>query len=184
MAPDPRCNPRYTGALSLPPAASSKQGGGRMAGFGVIGARNFTGLSPRGWKVVEVDSEEVTRGDNGARLAIDGDPSTGTRAGTPTSSSPTITIDMGQPHRIAGFVFLPRGTAAQRHRRPLPLRDQRGRQSLDRARGRRQLRQRAQQPDQQEVRFAPITARYFRYGPPKSGAMAGPARPVVGDPSP
>ena len=160
-------SPRYTGALSLPASgvvkAARVQADGRL---GVIGARNFTGLSPRGWKVVEVDSEEVTQGDNGARLAIDGDPSTHwhTRWNADLKQPHHITIDMGQPHRIAGFVFLPRqdgllnGTA-DRYRFETSEDGKAWTVHVDGG----SFANVRNNPDQQEVRFAPITARYFRY---------------------
>jgi alpha-L-fucosidase len=77
---------------------------------GVVGTRNFAGMSPKGWKVVDVDSEEVKGGRNDAAFAIDGDSNTywHTRWSADLKLPHHIAVDMGQVHRIAGFVYLPR----------------------------------------------------------------------------
>ena len=143
--------------------AARVQPDGRL---GVVGTRNFVGLSPRGWKIVEVDSEEVAKGHNGAALAIDGDPSTfwHTRWDADLQLPHHITVDMGQVHRIAGFVYLPRqdgllnGTAeffrfeTSEDGRTWSVNVERGTFSNVR-----------NNPDLQEVRFAPANARYFRF---------------------
>lgn len=104
-------SPVYAGPVSVPMSgivrAARVLPNGRL---GVIGARTFAGLSPRGWKVVAVDSEETAGGNNAATLAIDGDQSTHwhTRWSADLKLPHFITIDMGQVHRIAGFVYLPR----------------------------------------------------------------------------
>lgn len=158
---------RYSSPLGLPASgivkAARVQADGRL---GVVGTRNFIGLSPRGWKVVEVDSEEVTQGDNGARLAIDGDPGTHwhTRWNADLKPPHHITIDMGQVHRIAGFVFLPRqdgllnGTA-DRYRFETSEDGQHWTVHIDNG----SFANVRNNPDQQELRFAPVAARYFRY---------------------
>jgi alpha-L-fucosidase len=158
---------RYSSPLSLPTSgivkAARVQADGRL---GEVGTRNFIGLSPRGWKVVEVDSEEVTQGDNAARLAIDGDPNTHwhTRWSADLKPPHHVTIDMGQLHRIAGFVFLPRqdgllnGTA-DRYRFETSEDGKAWAVQVDGG----TFANVRNNPDQQEVRFAPITARYFRY---------------------
>jgi alpha-L-fucosidase len=78
--------------------------------LGIAGSRIFAGLMPIGWKVVGVDSEETAGADNAASRAIDGDSSTiwHTRWNADQKQPHTITVDMGQLHRIAGFTYLPR----------------------------------------------------------------------------
>lgn len=78
--------------------------------LGIAGSRIFAGLMPIGWKVVSVDSEETTGGNNAAANAIDGDSSTiwHTRWNADQKQPHTITVDMGKPHRIGGFTYLPR----------------------------------------------------------------------------
>jgi alpha-L-fucosidase len=104
-------SPTYAGPIRLPAAGVVKAArllpDGRA---GVVGTRTFAGLVPSGWKVVAVDSEEVTQGHNPASFAIDGDSSTywHTRWNGDLKLPHAITVDMGRVHRIAGFTYLPR----------------------------------------------------------------------------
>jgi alpha-L-fucosidase len=104
-------SPTYAGPIKLPAAGVVKTArilpDGRA---GVVGTRTFAGLVPSGWKVVAVDSEEVTQGHNPAAFAIDGDSTTywHTRWSGDLKLPHAITVDMGQVHRIAGFTYLPR----------------------------------------------------------------------------
>lgn len=160
-------SPVYGAPLSMPLSgvvkAARVQADGRL---GVVGTRNFAGLTPHGWKVVEVDSEEVAKGNNGAALAIDGDSATfwHSRWDFDLKLPHHITIDMGQVRRIAGFVFLPRqdgmlnGTAedfrfeTSEDGKAWTVNVEKGTFSNVR-----------NNPDLQQVRFAPVNARYFRY---------------------
>ena len=65
---------------------------------------------PIGWKVVSVDSEETAGADNAAARAIDGDSSTfwHTRWNADQKLPHFIIVDMGASHRIDGFTYLPR----------------------------------------------------------------------------
>jgi len=132
----------------------------------VIGARNFIGLSPRGWKVTAVASGEQQQHRDSAALAIDGDPATFWETQWPADPQlpHAITVDMGASRRIAGLVYQPRqdgqlnGTVE--HFRFETSEDgvqwhaavERGVFSNVR-----------NNPDLQEVRFAPTGARYFRF---------------------
>lgn len=103
----------YTAPVSLPMdrsvtvRAASLLSDGRL---GIEGSRIFAGLLPIGWKVVSVDSEETAGADNSAARAIDGDSSTfwHTRWNEDRRLPHSITVDMGQTHRIGGFTYLPR----------------------------------------------------------------------------
>ena len=125
--------------------------------LGVVGVRNFVGLSPRGWKVL---------GDDGAAPAIDGDPGTFWHtnwAGAPGRPH-AITVDMGASHRIAGFVYLPRQDG-QLDGTPEHFRFE---TSEDGMHWRVAVERGAfsnirNNPDMQEVRFAPTAARLFRF---------------------
>jgi alpha-L-fucosidase len=137
--------------------------GGRL---GVVGSRNFAGLSPRGWKVLAVDSEDQG---HAAALAIDGDPATFWQ--TPWGGSPdgkktpqSIGVDMGEVHRIAGLTYMPRqdgqvaGTAV----------NYRFETSEDGTHWQAAIAQGTfanihNNPDLQTARFAPVNARYFRF---------------------
>jgi alpha-L-fucosidase len=78
--------------------------------LGIEGSSIFAGLMPVGWKVVSVDSEETAGADNSAARAIDGDSSTiwHTRWNADQKQPHSITVDMGAAHRIVGFTYLPR----------------------------------------------------------------------------
>jgi len=160
-------SPVYTAPLALPSSGVVKTARVMPDGrLGVIGVRNFAGLSPRGWKVLSVDSEEVQQGNNGAALAIDGDSNTywHTRWSADLKLPHAIAIDMGQVHRIAGFVYLPRqdgllnGTA-ENYRFETSEDGVTWSTAVDRG----TFSNVRNNPDLQEVRFAPVKARYFRF---------------------
>jgi alpha-L-fucosidase len=159
-------SPVYGAPLALPMSGFVKAARVLADGrLGVIGTRNFAGLSPRGWKVLSVDSEETAQGRNGAALAIDGDSSTywHTRWSADLKLPHAIAIDMGQVHRIAGFVYLPRQDGMLNG----TVENFRFETSEDgvhwtTAVARGTFANVRNNPDLQEVRFAPVTARYFR----------------------
>ena len=160
-------SPVYTAPLALGMSGIVKAArvlpDGRL---GVVGARNFAGLSPQGWKVVAVDSEETAQGHNAAALAIDGDSSTywHTRWGADLKLPHAITVDMGQVHRIAGFVYLPRqdgllnGTVENFR---LETSEDGVNWSTTVERG--TFANVRNNPDLQEVRFPVVKARFFRF---------------------
>ncbi len=96
----------------VPPSGSTVQAACLMPNgqFGIVASKAFVGLSPTGWKVVAVDSQETAGADNSATRAIDGDSSTfwHTRWNEDLTLPHFITVDMGKPHRIGGFTYLPR----------------------------------------------------------------------------
>jgi alpha-L-fucosidase len=160
-------SPAYRGPIALNMSGVVKAARVMPDGrLGVVGSRNFAGLSPKGWKVVSVDSEEVEQGKNGAALAIDGDSNTHwhTRWAADLKLPHHITVDMGAVHSIAGFVYLPRqdgllnGTAenfrfeTSEDGQDWAVNVEKGTFSNVR-----------NNPDLQEVRFAPVKARYFRF---------------------
>ena len=130
--------------------------------LGVTGTRNFTGLSPRGWKVVAVDDDAA----NQAALAVDGDPATfwNTHRDNPDKGPTSITIDTGAARRIAGLAYLPRqdgqvlGTVVR----------YRVETSVDGAAWQTAIADGTfaniqNNPDWQTARFAPVAARFFRF---------------------
>jgi alpha-L-fucosidase len=157
----------YTGPLTLPMSGVVKAArvlpDGRL---GVVGTRNFTGMSPRGWKVVAVDSEETAQGNNAAALAIDGDSSTywQTRWSADLKLPHFIAVDMGQVHRIAGFVYLPRqdgqlnGTV-ENYRFETSEDGMNWHAAVERG----TFANVRNNPDLQEVRFPAVSARFFRF---------------------
>lgn len=160
-------SPAYAAPLSLPMSGIVKAARVLTDGrLGVVGSRNFAGLSPRGWKVAGVDSEETAGGRNDAVFAIDGDSSTHwhTRWSADLQMPHHITVDMGRVHRIAGFVYLPRqdgmlnGTVenfrfeTSEDGATWTVNVEKGTFSNVR-----------NNPDLQEVRFPVVNARFFRF---------------------
>jgi alpha-L-fucosidase len=78
--------------------------------LGMMASKYFAGLAPIGWKVVSVDGEETDQANNPAANAIDGNPATvwQTRLNADPASPHQLTIDMGSSQRIAGLTYLPR----------------------------------------------------------------------------
>jgi alpha-L-fucosidase len=134
--------------------------------LGVMSSKSFAGLLPLAWKVVEVDSQEITGGDNAAVNAIDNNSSTfwHTRWNDNLSLPHHITVDMGASHRIAGFTYLPRqdgnpnGTV-ERYRFETSM-DQVNWTTNIASGNFANIRN---NPSLQEVTFAPVTARFFRF---------------------
>jgi alpha-L-fucosidase len=157
----------YRAPLALPGSATVKAArllpGARL---GVTATRSFAGLSPRGWKVLAVDREDAA-GHHAAALAIDGDPATFWQtpwAGDGQKSPRSISIDMGQAHRIEGLVYLPRqdgqvGGTAVRYRFETSEDGVNWHVAVDNG----TFANIQNNPDLQTARFAPVRARYFRF---------------------
>jgi alpha-L-fucosidase len=134
--------------------------------LGIEGSRIFAGLMPIGWKVVSVDSEETAGADNSAARAIDGDSSTiwHTRWNADQHQPHSITVDMGKMHRIGGFTYLPRqdgllNGVVEKYRFETSADGVTWRTSI--ADG--SFANIQNNPSLQEVSFAPVNARYFRF---------------------
>ena len=134
--------------------------------LGIVTSKTFAGLPQTGWKVVTVDSQETAGGDNAAANAIDGNSSTfwHTRWNEDLKLPHFITIDMGTSHRIAGFTYLPRqdgnlnGTAE----------NYRFETSMDGVNWTTNVASGTfanirNNPSLQQVSFAPVNARFFRF---------------------
>jgi alpha-L-fucosidase len=134
--------------------------------IGVVASKSFAGLLPIGWKVASVDSEEVTGGDNGATNAIDNTPSTiwHTRWNGDLALPHYIAVDMGVSNRIAGFTYLPRqdgnpnGTV-EKYRFETSMDGVNWTTAI--ASG--MFANIRNNPSLQEVHFAPVNARFFRF---------------------
>ena len=134
--------------------------------LGIVGSRVFAGLMPIGWKVVSVDSEETAGADNAGARAIDGDSSTiwHTRWNADQRLPHSITVDMGETHRIAGFTYLPRQDGMLNgvvERFSFETSVNATDWTTNIVSGRFDNIQ--NNPSLQEVRFAPVQARYFRF---------------------
>jgi len=159
----------YTSPIALPldrsvtVQAASLLPNGQL---GIVGSRIFAGLVPIGWKVVNVDSEETVGADNSAARAIDGDSSTiwHTRWNADLKQPHTITVDMGTTHRIGGFTYLPRQDGLLNG----VVEKYRFETSADGVTWTTNIADGSfaniqNNPSLQEVAFAPVKARYFRF---------------------
>lgn len=138
-----------------------------LTGDGTVGlseARTATGLAPTGWRVVP--SSAGTSSGSSAALAIDADPDTlwKERAATAGAPYPSLTVDMGAVQRVGGLAYLPpqqwnsRGVV-DRYRLET---------SRDGVEWAVQVESgyfgnMRNNPVVQEVRFAPVDARFFRF---------------------
>lgn len=150
-------SPVYRAPLSLPLGGTVRAAVLTPEGrLGLGAAKTIVGLAPIGWKVLPADDATAVN-------AIDADAQTLWRTRTANRS---LTIDMGRVHRIAGFAYLPRQDwvfegVVDRYTFET---------SVDGARWSTQVDAGAfgnirNNPMQQEVAFAPVDARYFRFTP-------------------
>jgi alpha-L-fucosidase len=162
-------SPVYTAPIALPfgrsvtVRAASLLPDGKL---GISGSRIFAGLMPIGWKVVSVDSEETAGADNSAVRAIDSDSSTiwHTRWNADQKQPHTITVDMGTGHRIGGFTYLPRQDGLLNG----VVEKYRFETSADGVTWTTNIADGSfaniqNNPSLQEVSFAPLNTRYFRF---------------------
>lgn len=133
--------------------------------LGLVASKTFAGWAATGWTVAAVDSQETTQEDDAAVKAIDGDPTTfwHTRWNADLVLPHYITIDMGAPRWIGGFAYLPRQDGNPNG----IVQDYRFETSTNasdwttNAAG--SFGNIRNNPAQQEVAFAPVKARYFRF---------------------
>jgi alpha-L-fucosidase len=157
-------SPVYRSPISLPRGGTVKAAvltaDGRV---GLPESRSVVGLAPAGWKVVAPVEEEAG---NPAALAIDANAGSYWKvpATTGPAPRPALTVDMGAPQRIAGFAYLPRQDWSA-----MSMVDRcRFETSLDGTTWTTQVEERTfgnirNNPILQEVRFAPVEARFFRF---------------------
>jgi len=136
---------------------------GRM---GLVAIKTIVGLAPTGWKVVGEHGAEASAPEFPATNAIDANGWTvwRERATTGPTARPSLTIDMGRVHRIGGFAYLPRQDwvfigVVDRYRFET---------SVDGTHWTAQVEAGAfgnirNNPMLQEITFAPVDARFFRF---------------------
>ena len=129
--------------------------------IGMMASKSFPGYAPTGWKVVDVDGREPSPAGSAAN-AIDGDPSTLWQNGdSPLPHS--LTVDMGRTLRIGGFSYFPRQdrdlTGVVENFRFETSAD--GTHWTTEHEG--HFGNIKNNPVVQEVPFAPVTARFFRF---------------------
>jgi len=154
----------YRSAIALPRGgeiyAACVAPDGRL---GMVTSKYFAGLSPIGWKIVNADSQEAN---SPASYAIDGNPATiwQTRLDADRSLPHRVTVDMGSVQRIAGLTYLPR----QDRSHDGVVESYRFETSVDGTSWITNVDSGSfgniqNNPELQEVRFAPVEARFFRF---------------------
>lgn len=159
-------SPRYGGAINF-------NKGGRLSAASVtpegelslITTKAFPGISPKGWQVIAVDSEEIDAADNAASNAIDDNLNTiwHTRWNDDGKLPHSLTVDMGHEIRIAGFTYVPRTDSlngvVDTYRFETSTDGKNWTVNIDQGK----FDNIQNNPITQEVPFAPVTARYFRF---------------------
>lgn len=125
--------------------------------IGMIASKVFSGFAPTGWKVIEAN------GQDNAINAIDSNPSTLWLTNSPASPH-SIVIDMGQEHLIAGLSYLPRQDkdltgVVEEYSFETSLDGKSWITNIDHD----HFGNIKNNPVLQEVPFAPVSARYFRF---------------------
>jgi alpha-L-fucosidase len=156
-------SPIYKSPVSLPRGGTLKAA--VLTGDGAVGLSESVtavGLAPIGWKAMAAPAEA----DSPASRAIDADEDTiwKSRAAKGEGSHPQVTIDMGALHRIAGLAYLP----PQNWNSPGVVDRYRFETSRDGNTWTVQVKSgyfgnMRNNPIFQEVRFAPVEARFFRF---------------------
>ncbi len=159
-------SPTYNSPIALPLGGTVQAACLTPQGqLGIVASKSFSGWAPMGWAVVAVDSEETVQANNAAVNAIDGDPSTiwHTRWSADLSLPHYITIDMGTSRWISGLAYLPRQDGSpngivQNYRFETSVDGLAWTTNTTGVFG--NIRN---NPAQQEVTFAPMKARFFRF---------------------
>jgi alpha-L-fucosidase len=160
-------SPVYTSPITLPLTGTVKAACVMPNGkLGIVASKTFAGLPPAGWKVVVVDSQEIAGENNSAANAIDGNSSTfwHTRWNDDLTLPHYITVDMGTSRRIAGFTYLPRQDGNPNG----TVETYRFETSLDGVNWTTNVVSGTfanirNNPSLQQVTFAPVNARFFRF---------------------
>lgn len=154
----------YTSPIAMPRGgtvnAACVAPGGRI---GMMASSYSAGLAPIGWKVLSVDSQNI---DHPAVNAIDGKANTiwQTRESADQTLPHQLTVDMGKEHWIAGFTYLPRQDGdrngiVENFRFETSKDGKNWIANINSGRfGNMQ-----NNPELQEVEFAPVNARFFRF---------------------
>jgi alpha-L-fucosidase len=160
-------SPVYMSPIKLPLTGTVKAACVMPNGkLGIVASKTFAGLPPTGWKVVAVDSQELAGENNSAANAIDGNSSTiwHTRWNEDLKLPHFITVDMGTAHHIGGFTYLPRQDGNPNG----TVENYRFETSTDGINWTTNIVSGTfanirNNPSLQEVTFAPVNARFFRF---------------------
>jgi alpha-L-fucosidase len=154
----------YHSALALPRGGTVQAACLRPDGkLGMLASKDLTGLSPIGWKIVNADSQLDS---DPAVNAIDGNSATiwQTAASADPAASHQVTVDMGGIQRISGFTYLPRQDGVrdgivQTYRFETSVDGTNWTMDADSG----HFGNVRNNPIVQEVPFAPVSARFFRF---------------------
>jgi alpha-L-fucosidase len=160
-------SPVYSSPIPLPSGGVVKAANVQSHGqIGLVAEKQFAGLVANAWKIVSVDSEETTHGNNAASNAIDGNPSTfwHTSWDHDLKLPHFVTVDMGTSHRIAGFTYLPRqdgllNGVVEKYRFETSTDGVKWATNIESA----MFANIRNNPSLQQVTFAPVDARFFRF---------------------
>jgi alpha-L-fucosidase len=134
--------------------------------LGMPASKSFAGIAPIGWKVVQTDSQETSEANETAANAIDDNPSTiwHSRWRSDLALPHSITIDMGTTQRIGGLAYLPRQDGitngiVERYRFETSMDGVTWTTNIDSG----TFANIRNNPSLQQVSFAPVNARFFRF---------------------
>ena len=154
---------KYQSSIALPSGgtinAACVDGSGQI---GMTATTLFSGYAPTGWKVVSVTGDDSNQHSASATV-IDSDPST-TWITQDTSQPHAVTIDMGRSLQVAGLSYTPR-----QDKDPTGVVDEYSVEtSVDGVNWTTQIDHGhfgniKNNPVVQDIPFAPVTARYFRF---------------------
>jgi alpha-L-fucosidase len=160
-------SPIYKGPIPLPLGGTVQAAVLTPDGhIGLVASKTVVGLAPTGWKVVRQSGESVASSEFPSSNAIDADGRTLWRepAATGEAVRPGLTVDMGRVYWINGFAYLPRQDwvfigVVDRYKFET---------SLDGVHWTTQVASGAfgnirNNPVLQQVTFAPVEARFFRF---------------------
>jgi alpha-L-fucosidase len=155
-------SPVYESALSLPHGGTVKAAVLSADGkTGLTAIKTVVGLAPTGWKVVRVEGVQEAAAGFSADRVIDADARTlwKVRTAPEAPTPPRITIDMGGLRRIGGFAYLPRQDMVDRGRFESSADGTHWTTHAAAA----EFGNIRNNPMLQEVTFAPVEARFFRF---------------------
>ena len=164
----PKTNsPVYSAPIALPQGGTVQAACLTQRGsLGLVGSKAFAGLAPIGWEIAGADSQETNQPNGAAANAIDGNSSTLWQ--TPRNDGSTgphfLTIDMKDRHRVGGLAYLPRQDGNPNG----IVENYRFETSLDGVNWTTNIASGTfanirNNPSLQEVNFAPVSARFFRF---------------------
>lgn len=162
-----RQSPRYHAPIPLPEGGSVKAAVlTKENQLGLVASKTVVGLAPIGWKIVPTASTPATTAEFTALNAIDADAGTSWREAATTGDTPrpSLTVDMGSVRPIGGFAYLPRQDwvfvgVVDRYRFETSIDGQHWTPLIPAG----VFGNIRNNPMLQEVTFAPLKARYFRF---------------------